>query len=88
MGWWIIKKTITPRKIRAIGLIPATIYGKNFEPLSIQVNAHDFEQMLVKGIRQFKLEGLGKTIEAQVKKIQKVSTKEQVLHAEFLVPAK
>ncbi|MCA9789798.1 MAG: hypothetical protein KC476_05110 [Cyanobacteria bacterium HKST-UBA06] len=80
--------TITPRKIRSIGLIPATIYGKHFEPMSIQVNAHDFQLMLQRGIRNFELNGCGKTIEAKVHQLQKVSTKEQVLHAEFLVTGK
>ena len=80
--------TITSSKLRSIGLIPATVYGKGFEPVSIQLNAHDFQIALGKGARQFRLEGMGKTIDAQVKKLQKVSTKEQVLHAEFWVPSK
>lgn len=79
--------TVTPRKLREVGYVPATIYGKNVEPLAIQVKAHDFELALAKGVRQFTLEGFGQKIEAEVKQIQKMATKETVLHAEFVVPS-
>lgn len=79
-------KTISASKLRTIGFIPATIYGKNFEPLSVQVQAHNFQQLLYKGHKTFRLEGCGQIVDAQVKHLQKISTKEQVLHIEFWVP--
>jgi len=78
--------TITPRKLRSIGYIPATIYGKSMEPLSIQINAHEFELATARGVNQFKLEGFGKKIEAEVKQLQKNNRKNTVIHIEFFVP--
>lgn len=33
---------LNPRQLRASGKLPATIYGKGMESLSIQVDAHNF----------------------------------------------
>jgi len=78
--------TITPRKLRAIGYIPATVYGKNTPSFSIQIKTHEFQLALARGVRNFRLEGMGQTIDAEVKQLQKVSTREEVLHVEFHVP--
>jgi len=75
--------TITPRKLRQIGYIPATIYGGDRQPLSIQLKAHEFEVAFHHGIRQFTLEGLGQAITAEVKQVQLNSSKGNVLHIEF-----
>lgn len=80
-------KTITPSKLRSIGKIPATVYGKGFTPVSIQFEAHDFQLALARGIRTFKLEGAGISTEAEAKQIQNVNTKNKVLHVEFVVYA-
>ena len=76
--------TVTPRKLREVGYIPATVYGKSLEsPISIQVKSHPFHLALKAGQREFVLTGAGKNIKAKVKQIQKVSTREEVLHIEF-----
>lgn len=79
--------TITSSKLRSIGYIPATVYGKEFTPLNIQVKAHEFQLAIARGVRHFQLEGLGKTLDAQVKQLQKVNTKEEILHIEFYIPS-
>ena len=76
--------TISPRKLRSIGYVPATVDGKGREPQSVQFNTHDLTQALMAGNRQFKLKGYVQA-DAQVKQIQKVSTREELLHAEFHV---
>lgn len=50
--------TLTPRQLRAAGYIPATIYGKDIAPQSVQVRAHEFTQFFLQGIREFRLTGL------------------------------
>ena len=79
--------TISPRKLRTVGYIPATVYGKGRESKSIQVKSHPFHLALKAGHRNFVLKGLGSDMTAEVKQIQKVSTREEVLHIEFLSPA-
>jgi ribosomal protein L25 (general stress protein Ctc) len=78
--------TISPRKLRSVGFIPATIYGKGREPQSVQVKSHPLHMALKAGHREFTLKGVGADIQATVKQIQKVSTREEVLHVEFLSP--
>lgn len=34
------------RRLRAQGVLPATVYGHNVKPLSIQIDAHDFRTLL------------------------------------------
>ncbi len=77
--------TITPRKLRAIGYVPATIYGKNFAPLSIQLKTHELDLALARGIRKFNLDGLGQSLQAEAKQVQKHSSKGSILHVEFHV---
>ncbi len=50
--------TLTPRQLRAAGFIPTTLYGPGQEPQSLQVLAHEFQQLFVQGVRAFKLTGL------------------------------
>lgn len=79
--------TITPRKLRTIGYIPATVYGKNTPSFSIQIKSHDFHLAMARGVRNYRLEGMGQVVDAEVKQLQKVSTREEILHVEFHVPA-
>ena len=34
------------RRLRAEGILPATVYGNNTQPISVQMNAHDFQMAL------------------------------------------
>lgn len=79
--------TITPRKLRSIGYIPATIYGKTFNPMSIQVKSHEFELSWFKGIKRFHLEGIGESFDVEVRQVQIQTAKDAVMHIEFCVPS-
>lgn len=56
--------TVTPRQLREAGYVPATLYGKNQEAVSVQLRAHEFNQLLLQGIREFQLTGF---VEGKVK---------------------
>ena len=76
--------TVTPRKLRDIGYIPATVYGKNLpNSLSVQVKSHPFHLAIKAGQRDFVLTGVGNNLKAKVKQIQKISTREEIIHIEF-----
>ncbi len=75
-----------PRQLRAAGLTPATIYGKQFASKSIQVPAHEFRQAYLKGNEIFDLQGLDLTVKAHQVQIHSVSR--EVLNVEFLVESK
>jgi ribosomal protein L25 (general stress protein Ctc) len=70
-----------PRQLRADGLIPATIYGKNVEAKSIQVPSHVFTQAYLKGNKEYELQGLGITATAHQLQIHPVSR--AVLNSSF-----
>ena len=53
-----------PRQLRKDGLIPATIYGKGFGPLSVQVITKPFYMAYRDGADLFDLEGLGLVVKA------------------------
>ena len=75
-----------PRQLRADGLIPATVYGKNVEAKSVQVPSHIFTQAFLKGNKDYELQGLGLTVKAHQIQIHPVSR--HILNIEFLAEAK
>ncbi len=79
--------TITLHQLRQAGYVPGTVYGKDVTPFSIQVKAHDFQLALNRGIRHFQLDGMGQTLNVEVKQLQMENTKPNVLHVEFYVPS-
>lgn len=79
--------TLTPAKLRSIGYIPATVYGRTTTPFGIQLKSHELELALKRGVRQFRLEGFGQPLNVEVKQLQTDDTKGIVIHAEFYVPS-
>jgi ribosomal protein L25 (general stress protein Ctc) len=79
--------TVTSSKLRRIGYVPATIYGKDIQSMSFQVRAHEFEIAYNHGVRRFTLDGFGKTFNAVVKQVQRNGATGAFLHIEFFVPA-
>jgi ribosomal protein L25 (general stress protein Ctc) len=73
-----------PRQLRALGLIPATLYGGKETPVSIQVSEDAIALPISRGQRMFSLTLSGKSILAKAHQIQTVSTTDQVLAIEFL----
>ena len=47
------------RRLRATGVLPATVYGHNVTPQSIQLDLHDFHQALKHAGRQYRLDCSG-----------------------------
>lgn len=78
--------TITPRQLRKIGYIPVTIYGKTLQPLSAQIKAYEFGMAIARGIKQFKLTGLGQSLDVEIKQLQRDNAKQTVMHVEFFLP--
>lgn len=79
--------TLTPSRLRSIGYIPATIYGKQFSPRSVQVKAHDFELAYRRGIKHFRLEGMGEALTVELKQLQWNHALDKPIHIEFYIPA-
>ncbi|MEB3206316.1 MAG: hypothetical protein VKK59_03075 [Vampirovibrionales bacterium] len=73
-----------PRQLRALGFIPATLYGGKEAPVSIQVAEEAIALPISRGQRMFRLILSGKSILAKAHQIQTVSTSDQVLTIEFL----
>lgn len=77
--------TLNPREVRGQGLIPATIYGKDVEPVSIQIPSHEFTQLFLKGKRYFNLQGLDKAYSVRAHQLQIQPVTQAVQCVEFLV---
>ena len=76
--------TINPRQLRSAGFIPATLYGKGIESLSIQVREIEFSKLYGHGQREFELTGLPQAYKVKVQNVQVTSVKEEILSIEFL----
>jgi ribosomal protein L25 (general stress protein Ctc) len=75
-------QTLTPRKLRVAGYIPATLYGKNIQSVQIQVKSHEFAQLMAHGNRQLKLSGYVNAT-AQVRQLQVQPVSQRPISAEF-----
>lgn len=73
-----------PRKLRAAGVLPATVYGKGIESKSIQINAHEFN-MAYKNAPEAVYEiAVGKeTFKTTVQEAQIQYSNNQILNVEF-----
>ncbi|MEI8377575.1 MAG: hypothetical protein WCF95_03465 [bacterium] len=77
-------ETINPRQLRATGKIPATIYGKGMDSLSVQVDAHTFVNTYKKNKDSvYELSFAGKKYNTIVQKVQKNYATNQELNIEF-----
>jgi len=74
-----------PRQLRALGFIPATLYGGKESPVSIQVSEEAIALPVSRGQRLFNLKmASGQTVKAKAHQIQTVSTTDVVIAIEFL----
>lgn len=72
-----------PKALRREGLIPATLYGPEIEPLSIQLNAKEFSKVAYADYnRLITLKG-DQEHEALIKKVQKNFVTREVQNIEF-----
>ncbi len=84
-------RTITGKKVKSLrneGILPATVYGKGMEPISVQVNAREFGP-------QFKAAGRSnevtlhidghKPMTAHIHTFQRHPVTRAVIHVDFVV---
>ena len=76
------------RRLRKTGVVPGIIYGGGKEPLMVEINEHDFKQMLRKHASEALLMDLeidGKDIKVILKEIQHHPVNGRIQHADFRV---
>ncbi len=73
-----------PRQLRALGFVPATVYGKGMESKNIQICAHEFE-MSTRNNRDavFELVVGKEKFNVVIQELQKNYSTNQVLNIEF-----
>jgi large subunit ribosomal protein L25 len=74
------------RRLRAQGVLPATVYGHNVTPVSIQVDTHDFQQVLKSSGRTQLIDlsiGREKARPVFVKQIAVDAKRNAIQHVEF-----
>jgi ribosomal protein L25 (general stress protein Ctc) len=77
--------TLNPRQLRSNGLLPATVYGKNFPSRSIQLPKKEFTRLYNTGARFFQLDGVNLTVKVQQVQYDHLSL--ELLNVEFMVEA-
>ena len=77
---------LNPRQLRSEGLLPATVYGKGVESISVEVNEKDF-YMLYRDNQDatITLDVDGKSYEVNVQNIQKNYATNKLLNIEFKI---
>jgi len=77
--------TLNPRQTRSEGRLPATLYGKGMESLSIELDTKEFAQTYKKDkYAIFQLSVDNKNYNAIVKRVQMKSINDNYLNVEFL----
>lgn len=84
-------RAVTGKKVKYLrqeGVMPATVYGKNVEPVSIQVDERAFELLYreVGNVRPFALAISGAaTHTTRIHDIQRHPVSRTIIHADFFV---
>ena len=76
------------RKIRAVGKIPAVIYGHGTEPQHVTLPGHEVSLILRKSNQVLELDIQGKTTLALVKDVQKDPVRQIIEHVDLIVVRK
>ncbi len=84
----VLEGSSNARRARAAGQLPAIVYGAEKEPVSVEVNAHDFEQILHHHaseslIMEIELEGEG-DVSVLVKDVQHHPVSSDLLHVDLM----
>lgn len=82
-------RTVHKKKVRALrrqGIIPGIIYGKDFDPIPVQVQGKEFENVYKKSHGTSIIDaGIdGKTVHVLVQEIQRNNLSHNILHIDFL----
>lgn len=82
-------RTVTGRKVRQLrnrGLVPVVVYGKQQQPMNLQVQARSLERVLHHGgtsqLVQVQVEG-GESLNILIRDVQRHPVNHQYLHADF-----
>lgn len=76
--------TKNPRQLRAAGKLPATIYGKGMDSISVQLDAHNFIHTYKNNKEAtYELSLSGKKYNTVVQNVQKNYATNQELNVEF-----
>lgn len=77
-------ENMNPRQLRAAGKLPATIYGKGMDSLSVQLDAHEFINTYKNNKQSvYELSFSGKKYNTVVQNVQKNYATNQELNVEF-----
>ena len=77
-------ESLNPRQLRATGKLPATIYGKGVDSVSVQLDAHSFINTYKKNKESvYELSFAGKKYNTVVQNVQKNYATNQELNVEF-----
>lgn len=77
-------ESLNPRELRREGKVPATLYGKGMESLSLELNAKEFYTTYKKDKNAiFSLKIDKEDFDSVVKKVQMKSMKNDILNVEF-----
>lgn len=73
-----------PRQIRAMGFVPASIYGKGMEAKNVQINTHDFEMAYkVSHADTWELSLGSEKFNVKIQELQKNYATNEILNIEF-----
>lgn len=76
--------SLNPRQLRSEGFIPATIYGKAMDSVSVQLETRSFSNTYRNNKESnFELTVDGQKYNTVVKNVQKRATTDQILSVEF-----
>jgi large subunit ribosomal protein L25 len=83
-----LEGTGNARRLRKTGALPAVVYGGEKEPVSIEINAHDFEQILHHHTSEsllikIDLEGEGET-SVLVKEVEHHPVTSELMHVDLM----
>lgn len=76
-------ESLNPRQLRTTGKIPATIYGKAVESVSVQLCTRTFDNAIRKHPESVELVLEGNAVPVAVQNVQRVSTTDEILNVEF-----
>lgn len=77
-------ETLNPRQLRASGKLPATIYGKGVDSISVQLDAHSFVNTYKNNKDSvYELSLSGKKYSTKVQTVQKNYATNEELNIEF-----
>ncbi|MDP2856836.1 MAG: 50S ribosomal protein L25 [Bacillota bacterium] len=83
----VVREPATPSAIRRSGMIPAIMYGRDLEPVELQVDYRQFEKALGHGARSRVINLLvgaaGDSYPVMLKEVQYDPRKGHIIHADF-----